>query len=110
MWFQRGLCGIIDIQPDRNGVCTAGLYNQKLGLAVAMKFNKKQLPVMTNWQHFGTGGEYVTGLEPGTNPPTGFNAAKETKQLIMLAPGKSRTYDLEIAVLTDKKAIANLLK
>lgn len=102
-------CGIIDIRPDRNGVCTAGLYNKKIGLAVAMKFNKKQLPVLTNWQHFGPG-EYVVGLEPGTNPPTGIAKAKETKQLIMLAPGKSRTYDLEIAILTDKKAIANLLK
>jgi hypothetical protein len=102
-------CGIIDILPDRNGICTAGLYNAKLGLAVAMKFNKKQLPVLTNWQHFGPG-EYVVGLEPGTNPPTGFYKAKENKQLIMLAPGKSRTYDLEIAVLTDRQAISKLVK
>jgi hypothetical protein len=74
-----------------------------------MKFNKKQLPVLTNWQHFGPG-EYVVGLEPGTNPPTGFNKAKETKQLIMLATGKSRTYDLEISLLTNKKDIGKLLK
>jgi hypothetical protein len=102
-------CGIIDIQPDRNGVCTTGLYNQKLGLAVAMKFNKKQLPVLTNWQHFGFG-EYVVGLEPGTNPPTGFKKAKEDKKLIMLAAGQSKAYELEISVLTDKKDIDKLLK
>jgi len=78
-------------------------------VAVAMKFKKKQLPWVTNWQHWGTG-EYVTALEPGTNPPIGQNAAKEQKQLIHIAPGKSRTYELEIAVLTEQKQISNFLR
>lgn len=42
----------IDIEPDRRGFCSAGLYNSKLNLAVSLKFKKKQLPWLTNWQHW----------------------------------------------------------
>jgi hypothetical protein len=102
-------CGFIDVEPDADGMCTVGLYNEKLPLAVAMKYKKKQLPSLANWQHWGPG-EYVTGLEPGTNPPIGQGKARELKQLIHLDPGKSRTYDLQISVLTDEQDIRRFLK
>jgi len=89
-------CGFIDITADRKGFCTAGLYNRRLSLAVAMKFKKKQLPWLTNWQSWGFG-EYVCGLEPGTNPPIGQIAARKQKQLVHIKPGKTRTYDLKTA-------------
>jgi len=41
-----------------------------------MKYRKKQLPWLANWQHFGPC-EYVTALEPGTNPPIGQSKARE---------------------------------
>ena len=99
----------IDAIPDHSGKCTCGLYNEKLGLAVAMRFEKKQLPWLTNWQHWGKA-EYVTGLEPGTNPPIGQAKARKENQLIHLAPGESRSYDVEIEVLEDKAGIDTLLK
>jgi len=102
-------CGFIDVIPDKKGVCTVGLYNRKLGLALAIKYKKKQLPWLANWQHFGPG-EYVTALEPGTNPPIGQSKAREQKELIHIAPGKSRTYDMQLTVLTDKKQINRFLK
>jgi hypothetical protein len=102
-------CAFIDVAADPKGVCTVGLYNRKLGLALALKYNKRQLPWLSNWQHWGPG-EYVTALEPGTNPPIGQTKAREQKTLIHIAPGKSRTYDLEMAVLTEKKQIVELLK
>jgi hypothetical protein len=102
-------CAFIDVAADPKGVCTVGLYNRKLGLALALKYNKRQLPWLSNWQHWGPG-EYVTALEPGTNPPIGQTKAREQKTLIHIAPGKSRTYDLEMAVLTEKKQIGELLK
>lgn len=102
-------CAFIDVTADKNGFCTVGLHNHKLGLALAMKYRKRQLPVLSNWQHWGRG-EYVTALEPGTNPPTGQAAARKQKKLIHIAPGKSRTYDLEMTVLTDKWQIAEFLK
>ena len=63
---------------------------------------RSNCPSLANWQHWGPG-EYVTGLEPGTNPPIGQGKAREQKQLLHLDPGQSRTYDLEIRVLTQEQ-------
>ncbi|HBG27709.1 MAG: DUF4432 domain-containing protein [Planctomycetes bacterium GWF2_41_51] len=97
-------CGFIDVDADEKGMCRIGFYNSRLNLAVTMQYNKKQLPWLTNWQHWGRG-EYVTALEPGTNPPIGQKKAREQKQLIFLEPGESKTYELKISVLTDQKQI-----
>ncbi|MHC4740767.1 MAG: aldose 1-epimerase family protein [Planctomycetota bacterium] len=102
-------CGFIDAKADKKGICTAGINNRKLGIALALTYSKKQLPCLANWQHWGPG-EYVTALEPGTNPPIGQAAARKQKKLIHIAPGKSKSYDLEMAVLTDKAAIKRFLK
>jgi hypothetical protein len=101
-------CGFIDVKPDSDGVCTIGLHNKKLPLAVVMRYKKRQLPWLANWQHWGPG-EYVTGLEPGTNPPVGQVKARQMNQLLHLDPGKSRTYDLEFRVLTDDRDIKRFL-
>jgi hypothetical protein len=98
----------IDVTADQSGKCTCGLFNEKLGLAIAMRFHKNQLPWLTNWQHWGID-EYVTGLEPGTNPPIGQAKARKENQLIFLEPGEKRTYDVELDVLEDEPAIKTLL-
>ena len=101
-------CGIIDIDSDAEGKCVCGIYNAKIGMALAMRFNKKQLPWLINWQHWGEG-EYVTGLEPSHTSPNGQAKAREDKTLLM-APGEKRNYDLEIEVLNNKKDIEEFLK
>jgi len=100
---------IIDSRPDNEGNCVCGLHNPRLGLAVTLKFQKSQLQWLTNWQHWGKG-EYVTGLEPGTHPPIGQAKARKENQLIWLAPGKVRTYDVELAIVNNDKDIHELLK
>jgi len=95
---------LIDIVADPSGICTCGVHNHQLGIALAIRFQKKQLPWLTNWQHWGRG-EYVTGLEPGSNRPIGQAKARELGELIMIAPGEARKYDLEIALIIDKKEI-----
>ncbi|MHC4538003.1 MAG: DUF4432 family protein [Planctomycetota bacterium] len=102
-------CAFINAAADKKGICTAGLYNRKLGLALVLKYKKRQLPWLSNWQHFGPG-EYVTALEPGTNPPIGQGIARKQKKLIHIAPGKSKTYDLEMTILTDKDQIKSFVK
>ena len=99
----------IDITPDESGRCTAGLYNTQINLAVAIRFNKKELPWFTNWQHWGKG-EYVTGLEPGTNPPIGQAKARAQNELIFLEPGETRSYNLEMEVLEQEPNIKRLLQ
>jgi len=45
------------------------------------------------------------GMEPGTNHPVGQAKAREQNQLIFLAPGEKRSYNLVIEVLHQKKNI-----
>lgn len=99
----------IDPAPSVSGQCVCGLHNAKLGIALALRFDKAQLPWLTNWQHWGKG-EYMTGLEPGTHPPIGQTKAREHNQRIMLQPGEKRMYDLEIEMLTSENSIKEFLK
>ena len=87
----------INVTPDEEGRCRCALHNTALSLAVVLQFQKKQLPWLTNWQHWGKG-EYVMGFEPGTNPPIGQAKARKQGDLILLAPGESRSYDLQLQV------------
>ena len=87
----------IEVAPDEEGWCQCGLRNPTLGLTMTLRFQKKQLPWLTNWQHWGPG-EYVVGFEPGTHPPIGQAKARAKNTLITLAPGESRTYVLELQV------------
>jgi hypothetical protein len=98
----------IDATPDPTGGCSAGLYNGRLGLAVALRFQKNQLPWLTNWQHWGRG-EYVTGIEPGTHPPIGQAKAREQQTLLFLEPGERRAYDVALDVLTTDEPINQFL-
>ncbi|HEY9487756.1 MAG TPA: DUF4432 family protein, partial [Chryseosolibacter sp.] len=99
----------IDPDADAEGKCTCGLYNSKIEIAIALRFDKKRLPFLTNWQHWGKG-EYVTGLEPGTNSPTGQARARKENRLIYLQPGETKAYDLELEILTNEISIHELLK
>lgn len=101
---------VVFIKPkaDESGECSCGLYNAKLGIALTLTFQKKQLPWLTNWQHWGKG-EYVTGLEPGTNPPIGQKAAREKQALLFLQAGEKKTYDIELTVLSDAESIQDFL-
>ncbi|MEO6188919.1 MAG: aldose 1-epimerase family protein [Ginsengibacter sp.] len=99
----------IDVTANSSGECTCGFHNSKIGIALALRFDKKQLPWLTNWQHWGKS-EYVTGLEPGTNRPIGQAQARKEEQLIFLQPSESRSYDLEIEVLNDEAKIEEFVK
>jgi hypothetical protein len=97
------------IKPDTtNGhEVTCGFVNPKLKLGLQVDFDAKQLPWLINWQHWGKG-EYVTAIEPATNPPIGQAKARAEGTLIQLAPGESRQYDLCINVLTNQDEIEQL--
>jgi hypothetical protein len=93
----------IDPQTDEMQQVTCGYVNDQLGLGLKISFSKTQLPWLIHWQHWGKN-EYVTALEPATNPPIGQAAARSQKTLIWLESGASRTYDLKLEVLTGEDA------
>jgi hypothetical protein len=47
----------------------------------------------------------VVGIEPCTNRTSGRLPARETGELIVLQPGESRAYDLELGALDGAAAI-----
>lgn len=98
----------IDPTEDADGNCICGIHNPAIGLAVGLRFQKKELPRLTNWQHWGQH-EYVCGLEPGTHYPIGQAKARAQNQLIFLAPGEKKSYKLEIEVLHQQQNIDTFL-
>ena len=101
-------CGFVNVNADKNGKVHCGVHNERLGLALAIRFRKDQMPWLTNWQHWGTK-EYVTALEPGTHPPIGQSSARKENSLIFLEPGESRKHDLEFEVMDDPSAIKDFI-
>ena len=99
----------IDIDANDDGICKCGLHNSRLGIGLILRFKKAQLPWLINWQHWGEG-EYVTGLEPATNPPIGQAKAKQEKTLLYLSPGEKKMYDLEIEILDNNRDIEEVFK
>lgn len=94
----------IEPQTDRSGQARIGLVNDKLGMGVAITFNRKQFPRWVNWQHFSPGGMFVTGIEPANCGVEGRNIDRERGWLDHIEPGQTKVYDCEIEVLGDAKA------
>lgn len=76
-----------------------GYANDELQLGLKISFSKKQLPWLIHWQHWGEN-EYVTALEPATNPPIGQAEARKNQTLIMLQPGEYKSYELTLEAIT----------
>ena len=67
------------------------LYNPQL------KFDKTQLPTLTNWQHFGPE-EYVTDLKPAANWFIAQKQARENGEIIFLQPNEARRDEVGMRV------------
>lgn len=93
----------IDVDPDPSGLCECAVSNRRIPLKVKLRFQKEQLPWLTNWQHFGWN-EYVIALEPGTHPPVGQAAARKNGTLLFIQPGEERVYETELEVIQEKQA------
>jgi len=89
------------IKPDPDGMVRAALVNESFGegrgIGVYIRYRYDQLPRFTEWKMLGEGA-YVVGMEPGNCSVRGRVAAREAGELVMLAPGEKRHYDLEIGV------------
>ncbi len=94
---------------DREGTTMAGVVNPSLGFGAYVKYSRRQLPFLIEWKQMGKG-NYVVGLEPGTNRVEGRARERAEGRLITLKPGQTATYDLEIGALTEKKDCAGFEK
>ncbi len=87
-----------DLKTDNTGNTCAALINEKLGLGMALRFNKNQLFNLTQWKMMGEG-EYVLGIEPCNCYGSGREDLKEKGLLEYIGPGEIRTFRIEIEII-----------
>lgn len=105
----REKCYTHEMQPDKAGFVNLALANKKRGLGIYMKYQKKQLPWLTQWKMMGQG-IYACGLEPGNCGVLGRVKEREAGTLEFLNPGEIKETQLEIGVLTYNKEIEQFKK
>jgi hypothetical protein len=81
-----------------DGLASAAVVNRALGLGVYQRYSADTLPHHITWRQLGSG-TYVVAMEPSTNRDAGRFDARERGELILLEPGESRHYALEIGAL-----------
>ena len=84
--------------PDADGWASARIQGSNRSITV--RFRPEQLPYLTVWRSKAAG-SYVVGLEPGTCWPGHVDGPDFGKAGVVLAPGESRTVNLEFEVQAD---------
>jgi hypothetical protein len=93
-----------DVNAEPDGSVPVAIANRAAGFGAYEVFNRNQLPRHFIWRMLGQG-TYVVGIEPSTNRTSGRLPAREAGELIVLQPGESRAYDLELGALNGSDAI-----
>jgi hypothetical protein len=94
-----------ELVAETGGTVPVGIVNAARGLGVYQVYRSDQLPHHFVWRMLGEG-TYVVGIEPSTNRTAGRLDARQRGELIILAPGASRSYDLELGALDGAEALA----
>jgi hypothetical protein len=89
-------------RPDPDGVVHACVRNAAVGdgraVGVEVAYDASTLPRLFQWRVMGEG-HYVIGLEPGNLRIEGRQAARAAGELVVLDPGETRRYRLELRLL-----------
>ena len=93
-----------EVRSERDGSVPVAIVNRARGLGAYEVFNRNQLPFHFVWRMLGQG-TYAVGIEPSTNRVAGRLDARERGELIVLGPGETRTYDVELGALDGAAAI-----
>lgn len=73
----------------------ARIENKNLDTYSEISYNGENLPFLTQWKQMGEG-DYVLGVEPGTNPPEGRNKERARGRLQMIMPQETKRFDVKI--------------
>jgi hypothetical protein len=79
----------------RNPEFPAPFQNEKVPLSVRISWDSQTLPKLVEWKMPGAG-TYVLGVEPANCYVEGRVKEKEKGSLVMLEPGESKLYHLEL--------------
>ncbi|NVL92674.1 MAG: aldose 1-epimerase family protein [Desulfobacterales bacterium] len=90
-----------------DGSVPVALINEKLSLALYIRYNRNQLKNLVQWKMLGQGA-YVLGIEPANCHVEGRAAERERGTLESLPPGGKRTFSLELGVLDTKDELGEI--
>jgi hypothetical protein len=88
----------------KDGRAYAALFNEDLGVGAYVRYRTDTLPLLIEWKMLGEQ-EYVVGLEPATSLLDGRGELLRRNEAPMLAPGETRSFEVEIGVLEDRRAL-----
>lgn len=92
---------------DNDNRTTAMLHNAAADRGVALRYRVDQLPCLTLWKNTDTLKQgYVTGIEPGSGFPYNRAVERQAGRVPTLAPGASREFTIDYAVLADHDQVA----
>lgn len=94
-----------DLPADNAGDVRVALINPELNLGLGLRYHQKTLPRFVQWKQMGFG-HYVLGLEPANCGVEGRDKERARGTLVVLQPGESRHYTLELTALDGAAAIA----
>ena len=82
-----------DLAADKKGLVRVALVNDRLGLGLALEYEKAKLPKFNQWKMLSTG-EYVMGLEPGTCLPISREELERRGEVLII--NSRETYEIFI--------------
>jgi Domain of unknown function (DUF4432) len=101
---------VYDLLADPYGHTIALLVNQAADKALALRFNRQELPCFTVWKNTGALDDgYVTGFEPGTNYPNFKSFERSQGRVLLLPPGGHWECRWSLEVCDNATSVANLL-
>jgi len=100
---------LYDLLADARGQTLALLINPAADKAVALRFNRQELPCFTVWKNTGAIEEgYVTGLEPATNYPNFKSCERQQGRVPVLPPGGRWECRFTLEIVDNVSAVASL--
>ena len=89
------------LAADKDGFSRIELVNPDLKLGMCWSYLTHSLPYMMEWKMMGMGA-YVVGVEPANcNGLAGRVATKAKGDLLLLEPGESRDYAIELEIIQE---------
>ena len=90
-----------DLRGDNSSHGAAVIWNDARKIGVALRFDRAQLPFLTQWKMLGAGA-YVMGLEPSNAPLASRAQLLERGEMPVLEAGETRPFEIEFDFVTEK--------
>jgi Domain of unknown function (DUF4432) len=98
-----------DLTENQAHQTLVALRNASGDKAVALRFNRAQLPCFTQWKNTAALADgYVTGLEPGTNYPNRKRFEREKGRVIRVEPGKGYRCELTFEICDSREQVVKI--